>query len=123
MIRFIIYLLVNGFAVWLASEWLEPHVVVDSYWTAIITGLVLGLVNSFVRPIITFLTLPITVMTFGVFLLLIQGAMVLLADWLVNGFRVESFGWAMLFTLLLAAINFVIGKVASPPQKNSAATL
>ena len=118
MIRFILYLLVNGFSVWLASEWLAG-VTVESYWTAVITGLVLGLVNAFVRPVITFLTLPVTVMTFGVFLLLIQGGMVLLADWLVSGFHVNSFGWAMLFTLLLALINFLIGKVARPPKKES----
>ena len=116
MLRFLIYLLVNGFAVWLASEWLSG-VSVESYWTAVLTGLVLGLVNAFVRPIITLITLPLTIVTFGVFLLIIQGAMVLLADWLLDGFVVESFGWAMLFTLLLALINFLIGKVAKPPKQ------
>lgn len=120
MIRFILYLLVNGFAVWLASEWLAG-VSVESYWTAVITGLVLGLVNAFVRPIITFLTLPVTVMTFGIFLLVIQGGMVLLADWLVNGFHVDSFGWAVLFTLLLALLNFLLGKIANPPKKRERA--
>ena len=116
MLRFIIYLLVNGFSVWLAAEWLSG-VGVDSYGTAVLTGLVLGLVNAFIRPIITFLTLPVTMMTFGIFLLVIQGGMVLLADWFVGGFHVDGIGWAMLFTLLLALINFVIGKVASPPKR------
>lgn len=116
MLRFLIYLLVNGFTVWLASEWLSG-VSVESYWMAVLTGLVLGLVNAFVRPIITLITLPLTIVTFGVFLLIIQGAMVLLADWLLDGFEVESFGWAMLFTLLLALINFLIGKVAKPPKQ------
>lgn len=120
MIRFIIYLLVNGFAVWVASEWLSG-VAVDSYLTAVITGLVLGLVNAFVRPIITFLTLPVTVMTFGIFLLVIQGGMVLLADWFVDGFHVDSFGWALLFTLLLAVLNFLLGKIAKPRKKTARA--
>lgn len=118
MIRFILYLLVNGFAVWLASEWLAG-VSVESYWTAVITGLVLGLVNVFVRPIITFLTLPVTVMTFGIFLLVIQGAMVLLADYFVAGFAVQSFGWALVFALLLSLLNYLLGKVAKPPKRKA----
>ncbi len=105
--NFILYLLLNGLAVWLASRWL-PGVEVASYWTAVWTGLVLGLVNAFIRPFITLLTLPVTFFTFGLFLLVIQGAMVLLADWLVGGFMVDGLGWALLFTLLLALINLLI---------------
>ncbi len=115
MIRFILFLLLNGFAVWLASEWL-PGVSVEGYWTAVLVGLVLGLVNAFVRPLLVLITLPISIATFGLFLFVIHGSMVLLADWLVPGFTVDGFGWAILFTLLLVLINFLIGKVASPPR-------
>ncbi len=119
-LRLPIFLLINGFIVWLASEWL-PGVTVTNFWTAIFAGLVLGLVNAFIRPVVTLLTLPLSLMTFGLFFLLIQGGMVLLADWLVPGFHVDGFAWAMGFALFLALINFLIGKVLEPFKEKKTA--
>lgn len=106
--KFLLPLLINGLFIFVAARFL-PGVFVESYLAAIITGLVLGLVNLIIKPIITLLTLPITIVTFGIFLLFINGGMVLLVDWLIPGFGVEGIGSAILFSLVLAFLNLLIG--------------
>ena len=106
--NFLICLLVNGLAVFAASAILSG-VQVDGYGTAVIVGLLLGVVNTFIKPIITFLTLPITILTLGLFILIINGAMVLMVDGLIDGFSVHGLFSAVAFSLLLAIFNLVIG--------------
>lgn len=108
--RFIAVILINGLLVYLAA-WLLPGVSVTGYGIAIITGLLLGLVNFFIKPILTILTLPITILTLGLFLLIINAAMVLLVDWLVAGFEVQGWGWAILFTIILALMNLFVPSI------------
>lgn len=108
--RFVITVLFNGLLVFLAA-YLLPGVSVSSFWVAIITGLIWGLVNYTVKPVITLLTLPVTVMTLGLFLIIINGLMVLLVDWLIPGFNVDGLFWAVLFSLTLAFFNFLFGKM------------
>lgn len=107
--RLLTSILVNGLLVFLASKLLSG-VFVENYLVAVVTGLVLGLVNFVVKPLIILLTLPVTILTLGLFLLIINGAMVMLADWLVAGFDVQSMGWAIMFSLLLVLFNFILGK-------------
>ena len=86
-------------------SWLLPGVEVSSSWQAVLAAFVLALVNAFLRPILVILTLPVTVFTLGLFLFVINACMVLLvANWL-EGFRVDGFWWALLFSLLLAVVN------------------
>ena len=99
--------MINGLLVYLAA-WLLPGVSVTGYGIAIIAGLLLGLVNFFIKPILTILTLPITILTLGLFLLIINAAMVLLVDWLVTGFEVSGWGWAILFSIILALLNLFV---------------
>lgn len=106
--RLLVSILLNGLAVFIVARLLSG-VYVDGYVTAIITGLILGLVNFTIRPVITFLTLPVTILTLGLFLLIINGAMVMLVDWLVPGFDVADMIWAIIFSLLLALLNFFLG--------------
>ncbi|MCB0585630.1 MAG: phage holin family protein [Phaeodactylibacter sp.] len=106
--RFIISLLVNGLLVYLAAEIL-PGVAVSGYMEAILVALLLGFVNFFIRPILTILTLPVTIVTLGLFLLVINGAMVLLVDWLLPGFSVDGMFWAIIFAIILAIFNFFTG--------------
>lgn len=108
--RFIAVILINGLLVYLAA-WLLPGVSVTGYGIAIITGLLLGLVNFFIKPVLTILTLPITILTLGLFLLIINAAMVLLVDWLVAGFEVRGWGWAILFTIILALMNLFVPSI------------
>lgn len=80
----------------------------DSFWTAIIVAIVLAILNVIVKPIFIFLTLPITLVTFGLFLFVINALMILLAERLVSGFRVDGFWWALLFSLLLSLLSSLL---------------
>jgi len=94
-------------AVFLAAKILDG-VSVTGFVEAIIVGVILGLINSFIKPIITLLTLPITILTLGLFLLVINGAMVLFAGALLDGFTVSGLIPAILFSILLAVLNYVL---------------
>jgi len=79
-----------------------PGVQVVNFTTAIIVAAVLGLLNAIVKPILIILTLPMTIVTFGLFLLVINASIILLADKFINGFDVNSFWTALLFSILLS---------------------
>jgi putative membrane protein len=78
---------------------------IQSFITALILAVVLGLLNIIVKPILIILTLPITLFTFGLFLFVINALIILLAAKFVNGFRVDGFWWALLFSLLLSILT------------------
>ncbi len=79
--------------------------------TLAIAALVLGLLNAMVRPIFFVLTLPLTILTLGLFLIVLNGIMLELTAWLVPGFRIETFGWACGGALLLAVISFLTNRI------------
>lgn len=106
--RFIVVLLMNGLLVYAASGLLSG-VYVSSYFEAIIVAVLLAIVNTFIKPIITILTLPVTILTLGFFLLIINAGMILLVDWLLDGFRVDGWFSAIVFSILLAIFNLVFG--------------
>lgn len=95
-------------AVLLSARLLSPHIVVESNWAALITALVIGILDNLVRPIILVITLPLTVLSMGFFLFLINGIIIMMASGLVSGFQVESLGWAVLMSLIVTAINYVL---------------
>ncbi|HMP94052.1 MAG TPA: phage holin family protein [Phnomibacter sp.] len=100
----ILRILISAVSILLLS-WLLPGVTVTNSWQAVLAALLLALVNALLRPILILLTLPVTVVTLGLFLFVINAAMVLLvAQWL-KGFQVDGFWWALLFSLLLAVLN------------------
>ena len=96
----------NGLLVFLAARLIDKVSVID-YKSAIIVGIVLGFVNFLIKPILKFLTFPITILTLGLFLLVINGLMVLLVDRLVDGFQVGGLLPAILFSIVLAVLNTV----------------
>lgn len=100
----VISLLVNGFAVFISSRIL-PGIHVESFITAIIVGVVLGVLNTFIKPILVILTLPINIMTFFLFVFVINALLVLFASALIPGFKVDGFWWAMAFSLVLSLIG------------------
>ena len=89
----------------------------DSFWTAIILAVVLALLNAILKPILIILTLPITLITLGLFLFVINAAIILLADNLIEGFKVEGFWWALLFSLLLSIVTSLLYKEPEPEQR------
>lgn len=89
-------------------SYLLSGVHIDTFWTAILLAIVLAVLNAIVKPILVFLTLPITLVTFGLFLLVINAGMILLAAKVVNGFTVDGFWWALLFGLLLSIVTSIL---------------
>ncbi len=110
---FLISLLVNGLIVYLGAQ-LLGGVYVESYGYAVLAALILSLVNALVRPLLTILTLPITLLTLGLFLLVVNGLSVLIASALAPGFTVDGLGWAILFSLILTLANLIIGETITP---------
>ena len=107
---FLIHWLVVGVALWVTAQ-VVGGVHVRSMGTLVIAALVLGLVNALVRPIITILTLPLTIITLGLFYLVVNGLAFGLAAALVRGFEVDSFGSAILGALVVSIVSWVIGLV------------
>jgi len=94
-----------------AAAYILPGVHVENLWVALLVALVMGILNILVKPLLIILTLPITIVTFGLFLLVINALLVLLASHIVPGFTVDSFWWALLFSLLVSVINLAISKM------------
>jgi len=103
--KFIVRILVTAAVAYGLSMMLKPHIVIDSYATALIFVLVLGLLNAIIRPILVILTLPITVLTLGIFLLVINVLMVILASKFVDGIHLDGFLWAFIFGILLSFLS------------------
>ena len=100
-------MLLTAIAVVILAE-LLPGIKVDGYTSAIIVAIVLGLLRIFVRPLLIIFTLPITIMTLGLFLFVINALIILLADKLVDGFHVFGFWYALLFSLLLSFFQSIL---------------
>jgi putative membrane protein len=109
--RIIINFLITAVFVYILSKLLEPHVVIYSFTTAIIFSIVLALLNAFVKPIIIILTLPLTIITLGLFLLVINVIIILLADKFVSGIKIDGFLWAFIFGLLLSIVSSITHKL------------
>ena len=106
MRRRIINLLITAVAVVVAA-YLIPGIQVDGFMTAIIVAIALAILNAFIKPILTILTIPITIFTLGLFLLVINAAMVSLAGWIVSGFDVDSFWSALFFSIIVSVVSFI----------------
>ena len=103
----IIRLIISTLAV-LITTYLLPGVYVDSFLTAVIVALVLGFLNTIVKPILIFLSLPAVVVTLGLFLLVINTFIILLADKLIVGFRVDGFWRALLFSIMMSIVTSIL---------------
>lgn len=104
---FVIQLLLTALAAFLAAK-LTPGVTITSYWAAILLALVLGLLDVFVKPVLTFISIPVTVLTLGLFMLVINAVIILLASWIVGSFHVAGFWTAMLYSVIFSVVSWVI---------------
>jgi len=109
--RCIINLLITDGVVYILSKLLEPHVVINSFTTAVIFALVLAVLNAIVKPLLIILTLPLTIITIGLFLLVINVLIILMADKFVSGINIDGFLWAFIFGLLLSILTTVLQKL------------
>jgi putative membrane protein len=108
--KMIIKWLIMAVAV-IITAYVLPGVNVDSFVTALIVALVLGIISIFIKPLVKLLTLPITILTLGLFTFVIEALMILLVDFLVAGFTVDNFLWALLFALVLAVVNHLLSSL------------
>jgi putative membrane protein len=97
---FLLRALISALGLWLASQWVRG-VHFDSVGTLLLAALLLGVVNAIVRPIVFLLTLPLTLLTLGLFLLVLNAAMVALVAWILPGFRLHGFGAALLTWIIV----------------------
>jgi putative membrane protein len=110
MVEFIVHILVSAVLIMIVAK-LVSGIEVQSWGSAIIAALVLGLVNAIVKPVMVFLTFPITILTLGLFLLVVNALMFWLVAAMVPGMKIKGFVPAFLGALLLTFLNLVVGMV------------
>ncbi|MFO7846094.1 MAG: phage holin family protein [Balneolaceae bacterium] len=105
-------LLINSIVIFAGAK-LLTGVTIKNYFTALGVAVVLALLNVLIRPLILLLTLPLNILTLGLFTLVINAWIIMLADSLVEGLKIKSFGWAFLYSLVIALLNsmllFIVG--------------
>ena len=110
---------ISASSVMLAS-YLLPGIHVSTFWIALLVALVLSLLNVLLKPILILITLPFTIFTFGLFLLVINAVLILIASAWVKDFHVDGFWWAFLFSIIVSVINSLIEKLIDPHHENPA---
>src|SRR5262245_10344004 len=105
----VIRFLLSGVAVLLTAYLLEGGVPLDHYGSALLVAAVISIANVVVKPILILLTIPITILTLGLFLLVINAVIILLVSYFVPGFHVDGFWWALAFSLIMSLFNSLFG--------------
>ena len=114
--RLLLQWLVNALALF-ALPYLFTSITVDSFVTALIVAVVLGLINTLIRPLLVILTLPVTLVTLGLFLFVINALLFWLVAELVRGFTVSGFGAALIGSILYSLITLVTSWLLFPRRK------
>ena len=109
--KFITKILVNSLAIFITAL-LLPGIHVQNMLTAILVSVLLAFLNAVLKPILILLTLPITLFSFGLFLLVINAGVILLADDLIDEFSVDGFWWALLFSIVVFFVNAILESFA-----------
>lgn len=107
---FIAHILVTAFLLFLMGRLVDGIEVRDGK-AALFGALVLGLANALVRPLVILLTLPVTIVTLGLFLIVVNALMLMIAAAFVDGFEVKGFGSAMWGSVILSVMNFLVGRM------------
>lgn len=105
--RIIISLLINGLSLYAASL-LVPGIVLEGVWPALLAAAVLALANTFVKPVLVFLTLPVTIVSLGLFIFVINALIFLLVSRLVAGFQVNGFAAAFWGALVTSIVSWIL---------------
>lgn len=93
------------------AAYLIPGISVSGFFSAFLVALFLGIVNTLIRPFLIVITLPINILTIGLFTFVINAVLVMLASKVVHGFEVRGFWWAMLFSIVLSIIHYILNKI------------
>lgn len=106
MIGFLLRAVITAAGLWLATQWV-PGVHVDTTATLLLAAVLLGVVNAVVKPVAFILTLPVTILTLGLFLFVLNAAMVALVAWLLPGFHVTDFRGALLTAIIVWIVSWI----------------
>jgi putative membrane protein len=118
--NFIMRIVITAIVAFALSYLLSSGIHIDKFTTALVLALVLALLNALLKPLLIILTLPITILTFGLFLFVINAGIIMLAAKFVDGFRVDGFWWALLFSLLLSSLTSLLyKKEGGHPEKRN----
>ncbi len=109
--RIIIKFLFTALAVFVTG-YILPGITVESAVAAIVVAVVLALLNTFLKPVLVALTIPLTILSFGLFLLVINAVIILIAGYFVDGFIVANFWWALLFSIIVSIIMSIYDSAA-----------
>jgi len=114
---FLLHWAITAFSLWVASH-IFKGLKFDNTASLIVSALLLGFANAIIKPLLIVLTLPLTLLTFGLFVLVINALMILLVAWLVKGFTVSSFWTAFFASLFIGLLSIVIGSfvITSSPE-------
>ena len=116
--RIIIHWLLSALAIIITAYLLPAHAInVESFFVALVVAVILGFLNTIIRPILIILTLPIEILTLGLFTFVINAGLVMLTRRIVSGFHVQSFWWALAFSLVLWLINTIL-HIFEPSKKH-----
>jgi putative membrane protein len=96
-----------------------PGIHIDTFWTAIVFSFILAVLNFFLKPILIILTLPITILTLGLFLFIINALIVYFTSDLIRGFHIDGFKYALLFSLLLSLLTSLLYKERDREERRS----
>ncbi|WP_216638516.1 phage holin family protein [Endozoicomonas arenosclerae] len=107
MLSLILYFLINGLAVFITARILKG-VEIKSYGSAVLVSILLAVVNTFVKPILFFLTLPITILTLGLFTLVLNALMLMIVDYFMDSFKIDGFWWAVIMSIVLSIVNAML---------------
>lgn len=111
--KFIINLLITALVAFLLSKYFLSGIHIENFGTAVVFAIVLALLNIFIKPVLSILGLPLTIITFGLFALVINAFIILLASHFVTGMKVDSFFWALIFSILLSIVSSFFGGIVN----------
>ena len=118
MLNLLIRIVISAIAIVIAA-FLLSGVSVEDYWAALIVAAFLAILNSTVRPILIILTIPVTIFTLGLFLLVINALMVMIAAYFIDSFIVVNFWWALAFSLILSILNGLFSGMAKKEENKT----
>ena len=106
--KFLIQIIISALSVFVTS-YILPGIKIDGFSTALVVAIVLAFLNVFLKPLLILFSIPVTIFTLGLFLLVINALLILIASKLVSGFQVNGFWSALVFSIVLSVINAILG--------------
>ena len=106
-------LLINTVSIF-AVSYILAGIQVDTFWTALVVAVVMAVLNVTLKPLLILITIPLTILTFGLFLLVVNVLVLYAADALIDGFHIAGFWWALAFSLLVSLLNSILFKPGRP---------